>query len=943
MKSFLRQIAEQYYSAYGKEVSNFCFVFPNKRAGLFFKKELSAVLTGEPIFMPATLSINNLLQVYADLEQAEHITLLFQLYVVYQNVTKSSESFDNFYPLGEMMLKDFNEVDTYLVDVHQIFTHISDLKEIDTRFDYLTPEQIEVIRHFWSHFLPADEKVLKRSYLNLWQSLETIYTQFQTALAERKIGYEGMISRRVVERMKRGDDLKYDYKGVVFVGFNALNPIEKEVMKYFKKCVNTDFYFDYQSPFLNGNDDFVRQYIKENQMLFPSHFELEAAVDVPHNVEVVSVASKIGQAKEVYRILNKLFIDKNQNEASYIRTAVVLPDEQLLLPLLHSIPQQIDTINVTMGFPLAQTPIAGFMQKVVEMQKTIRRTKQAETIYYKTVLPLLRQPYVLLAANKEADEIKREIEEKNFFQVPVELLHEGDFLTLLFNKCTTVEETVDYFSNIIQALEQVIPLSNKMDREYLFFYRKAVNLLKLNMAETQIELQNVSTVYKLLRQIIGSVRVPFEGEPLAGLQIMGVLETRLLDFDTVIIPSFNDDMLPKKQQNDSLIPYGIRKVFGLPTYEDSEAVFSYNFYRLIYRAKNIYLIYDSRNESGKMGEISRFYYQLKYLYELPMTERTVTYEVAARQSEAISIPKDETICAMLAKFSDSDLKKRLSASSINDYINCPLSFYFGRVLGLSEQDEMSEMMEANTFGSIFHEVMQDIYKPYKNEIITKVLLSEIIKNDYKIESCLMSAFAKHYFKRANEKIEMTGYSLLMARIIKKYVLKTLHFDKQRAPFTFLEGEQNILTQISLPNGQKVNVKVIIDRVDEKDGLVHIIDYKTGKVTKGLTFDDMAELFTASPQRPKEIMQTFLYSMIYTQQYKKEICPNVYSFKQLKDLPDISFSYQKEEILKYSTVAEEYERLLKSCLEKLFDKSVPFTQTEDVENCKYCPFIKICRR
>jgi len=285
----------------------------------------------------------------------------------------------------------------------------------------------------------------------------------------------------------------------------------------------------------------------------------------------------------------------------------------------------------------------------------------------------------------------------------------------------------------------------------------------------------------------------------------------------------------------------------------------------------------------------------------------------------------------------------LSASSINDYINCPLKFYFGRVLGLSEQDEMSEMMEANTFGSIFHEVMQDIYKPYKNEIITKVLLSEIIKNDYKIESCLMSAFAKHYFKRANEKIEMTGYSLLMARIIKKYVLKTLHFDKQRAPFTFLEGEQNILTQISLPNGQKVNVKVIIDRVDEKDGLVHIIDYKTGKVTKGLTFDDMAELFTASPQRPKEIMQTFLYSMIYTQQYKKEICPNVYSFKQLKDLPDISFSYQKEEILKYSTVAEEYERLLKSCLEKLFDKSVPFTQTEDVENCKYCPFIKICRR
>jgi len=453
----------------------------------------------------------------------------------------------------------------------------------------------------------------------------------------------------------------------------------------------------------------------------------------------------------------------------------------------------------------------------------------------------------------------------------------------------------------------------------------------------------VETVYKLLRQLVGSVRVPFEGEPLAGLQVMGMLETRLLDFDTVIIPSFNDDMLPRKQRNNSLIPYGIRKVFGLPTYEDSDAVFSYNFYRLLHRAKTVYLIYDSRNNKVKNSEISRFYYQLKYLYQVPMKERTVAFEIESRKKVPLSVPKQGEVQEKLLQYLNPNSNKMLSASSINDYINCPLKFYFGRVLGLSEQDEMSEMMEANTFGSIFHEVMQDIYKPYKNEIITKVLLSEIIKNDYKIESCLMSAFAKHYFKRANEKIEMTGYSLLMARIIKKYVLKTLHFDKQRAPFTFLEGEQNILTQISLPNGQKVNVKVIIDRVDEKDGLVHIIDYKTGKVTKGLTFDDMAELFTASPQRPKEIMQTFLYSMIYTQQYKKEICPNVYSFKQLKDLPDISFSYQKEEILKYSTVAEEYERLLKSCLEKLFDKSVPFTQTEDVENCKYCPFIKICRR
>ncbi|HOH71246.1 MAG TPA: PD-(D/E)XK nuclease family protein [Paludibacteraceae bacterium] len=942
MKSFLRQIAEQYYTAYGKEISDFCFVFPNKRAGLFFKKELAAVMDSKtPIFAPSMLSINNLLLNYSDIKEAEHVTLLFQLYTVYKRVTQSDDTFDNFYAFGEMLLSDFNEVDTYLIDAHQIFTYISDLKEIDNQFSYFSAEQIEIIKRFWGHFLSGDEKPFKLYYLKMWQSLEEVYLQFKAALEARKIGYSGMIFRRLAERMKRGDDLPSGYKKMIFVGFNALNPIEKTVMSYFKKREAADFYFDYQSPLLKQNEDFVKQYIKTNQSAFPSQFTLEEEGRAEHYIEVVAVPSKIGQVKETYRILDKLFTEKNDEDA-YLRTAVVLPDEQLLMPLLYSIPPQVDTVNVTMGFPLSQTPIAGFIQKVVDMQKAVRRSKQTETIYYKPVLALLRQPYVQMAAGEEVTNLKAKIEDKNLFQVPTELLHKGEFLTLLFSNCTTADGAIDYFSELAHLLENVIPPENKLDREFLFYYKKSVNLLRLNLEEMPMDLQ-VETVYKLLRQLVGSVRVPFEGEPLAGLQVMGMLETRLLDFDTVIIPSFNDDMLPRKQRNNSLIPYGIRKVFGLPTYEDSDAVFSYNFYRLLHRAKTVYLIYDSRNNKVKNSEISRFYYQLKYLYQVPMKERTVAFEIESRKKVPLSVPKQGEVQEKLLQYLNPNSNKMLSASSINDYINCPLSFYFGRVLGLSEQDEMSEMMEANTFGSIFHEVMQDIYKPYKNEIITKVLLSEIIKNDYKIESCLMSAFAKHYFKRANEKIEMTGYSLLMARIIKKYVLKTLHFDKQRAPFTFLEGEQNILTQISLPNGQKVNVKVIIDRVDEKDGLVHIIDYKTGKVTKGLTFDDMAELFTASPQRPKEIMQTFLYSMIYTQQYKKEICPNVYSFKQLKDLPDISFSYQKEEILKYSTVAEEYERLLKSCLEKLFDKSVPFTQTEDVENCKYCPFIKICRR
>ncbi|HQC05161.1 MAG TPA: PD-(D/E)XK nuclease family protein, partial [Paludibacteraceae bacterium] len=934
MKSFLRQIAEQYYTAYGKEISDFCFVFPNKRAGLFFKKELAAVMDGKtPIFAPSMLSINNLLLNYSDLKEAEHVTLLFQLYTVYKRVTKSDDTFDNFYAFGEMLLSDFNEVDTYLIDAHQIFTYISDLKEIDNQFSYFSAEQIEIIKRFWGHFLSDDEKPFKLYYLKMWQSLEEVYLQFKAALEARKIGYSGMIFRRLAERMKRGDDLPSGYKKMIFVGFNALNPIEKTVMSYFKKREAADFYFDYQSPLLKQNEDFVKQYIKTNQSAFPSQFTLEEEGRAEHYIEVVAVPSKIGQVKETYRILDKLFTEKNDEDA-YLRTAVVLPDEQLLMSLLYSIPPQVDTVNVTMGFPLSQTPIAGFIQKVVDMQKAVRRSKQTETIYYKPVLALLRQPYVQMAAGEEATNLKAEIEDKNLFQVPTELLHKGEFLTLLFSNCTTADGAIDYFSELAHLLENVIPPENKLDREFLFYYKKSVNLLRLNLEEMPMDLQ-VETVYKLLRQLVGSVRVPFEGEPLAGLQVMGMLETRLLDFDTVIIPSFNDDMLPRKQRNNSLIPYGIRKVFGLPTYEDSDAVFSYNFYRLLHRAKTVYLIYDSRNNKVKNSEISRFYYQLKYLYQVPMKERTVAFEIESRKKVPLSVPKQGEVQEKLLQYLNPNSNKMLSASSINDYINCPLKFYFGRVMGLKEADEMSETMESSTFGNIYHQVMQQIYDEHKNKLVTKDLLTEIMKNTYKIDTFITQAFAKHYFKRPNDKVELTGYSLLVARIVRSYVMKTLAFDKECAPFTYLESEKNISKQLALSNGQKVNVKVLIDRIDERKGVVHIVDYKTGgMLLQKMNFPNMEALFTPSPNHPKEAMQTLFYSLVYSGETKKPICPTIYAIRLLNQGTELSCA--KEPIRDFSKVADNYKENLVGCLNELFDFSEPFTQVENVECCRYCP-------
>jgi len=461
----------------------------------------------------------------------------------------------------------------------------------------------------------------------------------------------------------------------------------------------------------------------------------------------------------------------------------------------------------------------------------------------------------------------------------------------------------------------------------------------------------LDTLISLVKQLTSGITIPFVGEPLDGLQVMGALETRGLEFENIIISSFNEGIYPKKSFSNSFIPYNLRKGFGLPTYEHQDAITSYNFYRLIHRAKRIFLLFDSRIDDGSTGEVSRFYHQLKYLYQLDIVERKVAYDISIRTDDDIQIVKDANITAKLNLFLDaSQNDMALTASSINTYIRCPLAFYLTYIEKIQPMDELSEKLEADVFGSIFHRVIARLYQPYINQTIYPEVLEAIIKDQDTIKSHVTEAFTNLFFKLpAGSTIELRGNDLLIARVIFKYIMGVLKSDKKYAPFTYISGEEKYESKLKTRYGE-VNLKGYIDRVDAKNGVVRIIDYKTGGGS--LEFKDWSDLFAHELELKKQIphvLQTLLYGYLYKQKTQsKQIMPAIIYTKHIfnEDFsPLIVYKPEKEPnvIDNYFDVEENFLTGLTSCVEEIFDPEIPFKQTQLHDNCKYCDFKNICNR
>lgn len=994
MTLFLQQIAERYYAEFGENLSKVAFVFPNRRAGLFLRQALARVTT-KPLFAPDIYAINDLFFRESELKQADKITLLFTLYKIYKELidskkaqeTKSQEqtekkenqahksddnqnkeeSFDRFCYLGEMILADFNDIDKYMADAKQVFTNVRDLKELEDHFDWMTNEQKEIIEKFWNVFFKektnkdSEKEDYKKRFAEIWEILPELYAKFKETLRNEGIAYDGMIFRDVAES---GADLHLDdYERVVFVGFNALTTTERKLFEKCQKSGKGDYYFDYQSPEITANNNIAAQFIEENKKFKPRH-ELEASQEPKgRQIELIAIPSDIGQTKQVYNILDKLQAENPEN--ANLRTVVVLPNEQLLLPQLHAIPESIKTVNITMGYPLSLTPVAALIQHIAVAQRNKRETDVLQDdgtttketyFYYKHVLAILNHPLIAESCPDEVNKLNKEIHEKNLYLISEGTLQRNDLLKSIFSASNDdAQSFAHYFGNVIEALENLPSLNQEntqIESEFLQNYKAALTRISNNLEKFKIKIEP-ETFQRLLSQLTASQTVAFRGEPVEGLQLMGTLETRALDFENVIIASFNEDMFPRKSNTPSLIPYNLRRAFNLPTHEYHDAIFAYNFYRLIYRARRIYLIYDSRTGS-QTGEVSRYAAQLEYLYGLKIDKKSVSYEVEMKQGD-LKIEKKDEVAEKLQKFithKNTEAEKRISASAIDFYITCPMKFFFSQVEGLNNDNDVSESVEANTFGSIYHETMQKLYDPYKNKMVNQDAIENMIEDEIKIEKFINEGFTEYQFK--GREVELTGSNLLIANVIKDYVIKTLRRDQARAPFKYCASEESYKINFAFDTNKEVTLKGVIDRVDEttKDGITttHIIDYKTGR-SVGRDFENVEELF--DPKRNKSvkaIRQTFLYGILYKakNKNKQKIQPLIYEFQNLNDnvIRQGGKGAKKESktiVDDFSVHEAEYTEKLKETLQEIFDFSKPFTCTDDKQNCEHCDFRGLCGR
>ncbi len=957
MKPFLYQVAETFFHKYGKQLYHHAFVFPNRRAGVFFQKYLSEI-AGTPIFSPTILTIQELFQQLTNYQQVDKIEMLVSLFGIYKELSKSDESFDDFVYWGEMLLNDFNDVDKHLVDAQQLFKNVADIREIDKDQSYLLPEQIAAIQRFWDNFSPVGDSFSKKRFQETWEILGELYSKFRYALQQKGIAYEGMIFREVAERIKQKQDITFNYPSIIFVGLNALTPSEKSLMIRLKNLGIADFYWDYEAPYLQDKTNKARFWMKENLENFPSKEILEAGVvgtEKP-KVEVIAVPSSLGQTKHVTQILHQLLENNNTQSDRAINTAIVLPEESLLIPTLYSIPEEFDNINVTMGYSLQNSSVASLMNYIADLQRSIRRTENAEiNFYYHFVLGIINHSLVQQNCGEIVTDWKKSIICNNRIVITTEDIPENKLLKLIFTPVYDWKAAGDYLQNILKELynqlhsrkqqedvDKNAARSIDLEREFIVRYYQSVTRLQDTLKEAGE--MSVETYFRLLSRILQGISVPFSGEPLSGLQVMGVLETRVLDFENLIILSMNDGVFPSKNPSNSFIPYNLRKAFDMPTYEYQDSTYAYHFYRMISRAKKIFLLYDSRTQEMQTGEPSRYIQQLRYIYPnlVDMQEFTSSYQIKAVEGKEITVQKTEVVMQKLKQFSEGG-KKNLSASLLNIYISCPLQFYLSAVEGFIDEDNIQESIEANVFGSIYHRVMEKIYNRIKDFPITQDVLNTIIKDENLLNTLIEQAFAKYYYKDEQNPKPLKGHHFLIGEIIKGYVQQTLRVDTQLTPFRYLASEYRFFKTYEVNPQLRVNIKGSIDRVDQIGETTRLIDYKTGKTE--LSFKSVESLFDRNEKkRPNAIMQVMMYGLFYLMEHPRvQVAPHIYSLRNIYGYFTSNITFGQHPVEDISIFMDEFTEQFNDLLSEIFNPNIPFSQTEKIESCKYCGFKDICER
>ena len=948
---FLEALAAYVVKHVQTDPSELCFVFPNRRSGLFFKRFLVRHAT-RTMWAPRILTINELVADLGGLEIADPLDTVFELYDIYTKTAVTPEPFDSFYAWGEMMISDFDTLDKYLVDPDAVFRNIRELKEIDERFGGLEEEQVEFIRRFWKSFHQGGETREKEIFLSTWKLLPKLYHSLTNALNSKGEGYEGMIYRKVAESDMLVLDSRMEYEHYYFVGFNALSESEKQLFRKMKKKGVASFFWDYDEHYMENESMEAGRFLRENLREFPPPADLDIfrnlSTDLP--VRIFDLPSDVLQAKT----LNQLLRERASPIEEANDTAIIACDENLLMPVLVSLPEQVDLVNITMGYPFSNTPLSSFIETILRLYRNARNSAGERTRYYnRDVLSVLNhQYYKLISATDPATEVKRIIHENRVYIEPD--FFSDAFARSIFRSVNTASALCDVLNDLLMFIltrlqEEDGHRYQDLEKEYVLVMLSRLN--KLRKVTTDRPGVELHTFIRLFRKIMANQRIPFTGEPLAGLQVMGILETRLLDFDHVIMLSVNEEIMPASSAGNSFIPYSMRYAYGLPVREDMDAIYAYYFYRIIQRAKKVDLLFRSASEGVRSGEMSRYLYQMKYAFSARMIRPVLS--VSSAEKVAVRIPKTTEVMDRLAIYLEGDSSgKYLSPSALNTYIECSLKFYFRKIARVQEQEELQEELDPIGFGNILHHSIHELYESMsvRHSDITTADLEQVTSGTI-LDEVVERNFAREYFKSGGRR-QIEGRNLVILAILKKYLLKIIETDKAIAPVALidLEKEYEMEMEVQLANGPShVKLGGKIDRVDRPaGGVTRIIDYKTGSSELG--FDSIASLFDADrSNRNKEAFQAMVYASLYLHQHPDEpLMPGLYVVRKLfeeKYSPEFRMGGkgQKTPLLDFNDHREEFQEHLAQLLGEIFDPAVPFEQTNVTERCKYCDFREICNR
>lgn len=993
MKPFLETVASHLYHTIGHDLSHTAIVFPNKRAGLFFSEYL-ARQSSRPVWSPAYLTINELFTTYP-LEQplttADPITLVCQLYEVFLMKTGRNESLDDFYFWGELLISDFDDMDKNLVDTSRLFSNLQDLHALTQDNSFLTPEQQEAISQFFTNFSPERRTLLKERFISLWERMLPIYTEFRARLAQHGLAYEGMLERQVMEQF---DVSQMPYERYVFVGFNVLNRVEQQLFRTLRDAGKALFYWDYDesyttapmqpaaasqpsgaTPMQHEAGEFILRNLREfpNQ-LDKSHF---TAMSQPKQIAFIESPTENAQARYLTRWVRQLYADRAQHPFREKENAVVLCNEALLLPVLHAIPDEVDNVNITMGYPLSQTPIYSLLNALCSLQIDGYRPDSG-TYTYETVRPVLNHPYVR-RLSPQAERLERDLTAHNrFFPLPSEL-QADEPLRQLFTPVSGIAATCQYLIEALRLVstlyrqpesddeEEEIPtagqeahdgnaeLYDQLYRESIFKTYTLVNRLYALAQEQAFGRLQPLTFRRLLGRLLSGATIPFHGEPAIGMQVMGVLETRNLDFRNLLMLSVNEGKLPKSEGDASFVPYNLRKAFGMTTIDHKNCVYAYYFYRLLQRAERITLLYNSSSDGLNRGEMSRFMLQLLVESPHPILRYTLQAGQAPGRNECITVRKSPEILRLLADRYNADRPghTKLSPTALNYYLDCSLKFYFRFVARIKPAPEVSTEIDSITFGNIFHRAAQLIYLDLTahGKMIQAADLQQLLAAPQRIQHYVDLAFKELFFQVApTDKPAYNGLQLINRQVIGGYLHQLLTHDLHYAPFS-MEGMETpvseTVTVITDEGPLHLTLGGTVDRMDLKEGTLRIVDYKTGGSPANVRSLD--QLFLPAKERPGYALQAFLYASLMAHRHPAyAVSPALlYIHRAAKEDYSPVIKYGERSTLApvedFRPMDEEFRNRLHELLEELFNPGHDFVPTDDDTRCTFCEFATLCRR